>query len=51
MSPGSLDQPGYLEVMIPAFTELWNNNTLGPRWTGLTGLPGAGQVCVCVFVC
>lgn len=43
MSPVSLDQLGYLEVMIPAFTQA----TLGPGWTGLTGL--LGGVCECVF--
>lgn len=43
MSPVSLEQLAYLEVMIPAFTQEWNNNTPGAAWTGRTWLlPGGG---------
>lgn len=46
MSPVSLDQLGYLEVMIPAFTQA----TLRPGWTGLTGVLEGGKG-RCVNVC
>lgn len=51
MSPVSLEQRGYLEVMIPVFTQEWNNFTLGAAWTGRTWLlPEGGQVCARVWV-
>lgn len=49
LSPVSLDQLGYLGVMIPAFLEQWNNNTLGTGWAGSKWATRRREVYVCVW--